>query len=109
MAAGGDLAELPPAKSIVIARRGPTDTWITGEVGEFLNSRTGWNSNVDFTLVTSTGQILPGLSTAITAIAEQYLSKLVVTVLKKKRKSLLFRPWMLALTSGLSPVRQQPY
>jgi NADH dehydrogenase FAD-containing subunit len=82
---------LPIARSIVIAGGGPTGIETAGELGEFLNGRPGWfssklaNPKVSITVVTAGSQILPNLRPSIAAKAEDYLSKVGVTVVKNVR------------------------
>ncbi|CAG8961981.1 hypothetical protein HYFRA_00014026 [Hymenoscyphus fraxineus] len=82
---------LASARSIVIAGGGPAGIETAGELGEYLNGRAGWFSSkmkdpkVPITVVTSGSNILPGLRPALASVAEGYLSKVGVTVIKNKR------------------------
>ena len=79
------------AKNIVIAGGGPAGIETAGELGEFLNGRAGWftskleNPNVHITVVTAGTKIIPLLRPAIAKKAEEYLTKVGVTVLKNAR------------------------
>ena len=84
---------LPEAKNIVIAGGGPAGIETAGELGEYLNGRAGWfssklaNPKVNVTVVTSGSKILPALRPSIAQKAEQYLSKVGVTVIKNTKVS----------------------
>ncbi|RAK95440.1 NAD(P)/FAD-dependent oxidoreductase [Aspergillus ibericus CBS 121593] len=82
---------LPTAKRIVIAGGGPAGIETAGELGEYLNGRSGWFSskrahpNVSITVVSSASQILPALRPAVAKKAEKFLADVGVTVLKNTR------------------------
>jgi apoptosis-inducing factor 2 len=82
---------LPSIKSIIIAGGGPAGVETAGELGEYLNGRTGWFSSappspkVAITLVTAGEKILPVLRPKIAAKAEKELAKVGVTVVKNAR------------------------
>ncbi|KAJ5293821.1 hypothetical protein PENANT_c002G01515 [Penicillium antarcticum] len=82
---------LPNAKSIVIAGGGPAGVETAGELGEYLNGRSGWfshgqqNPKVPITLVTSDTKILPVLRPAIAKKAEELLAHVGVKVIKGSR------------------------
>ncbi|KAJ5749139.1 uncharacterized protein N7511_010835 [Penicillium nucicola] len=84
-------AALPKAKSIVIAGGGPAGVETAGELGEYLNGRSGWfshgqqNPKVPITLVTSDTKILPVLRPAIAKKAEDLLAHVGVKVIKGSR------------------------
>jgi len=80
---------LPAAKSIVIAGGGPAGVEVAGELGEYLNGRSGWlgskpQPKVAITLVTAS-KILPALRSSIAQQAETYLAKVGVTIIKQTR------------------------
>lgn len=82
---------LPGAKSIVIVGGGPAGIETAGELGEYLNGRAGWfqsrltNPKVQITVVTASSEILTALRPAIARIAEGYLAKVGVTIVKNTR------------------------
>ena len=82
---------LTNAKSIVIAGGGPAGIETAGELGEYLNGRAGWfssklvNPKVSITVVTSGLDILPVLRPSLAKKAEDYLSKVGVTLVKNAR------------------------
>lgn len=82
---------LPTAKSIIIAGGGPAGVETAGELGEYLNGRSGWfssklvNPRVPITVVTSDSKILPSLRLSIATKAEKYLAQVGVTVIKNTR------------------------
>ncbi|PYH88856.1 FAD/NAD(P)-binding domain-containing protein [Aspergillus ellipticus CBS 707.79] len=84
-------AVLPTAKSIVVAGGGPSGIETAGELGEFLNGRSGCFTSktatpkVPITVVTGGSQILPALRPAIAKKAEKYLSDVGVTIIKNAR------------------------
>ncbi|KAL5333814.1 hypothetical protein BJX70DRAFT_45799 [Aspergillus crustosus] len=79
---------LPKAKTIVVAGGGPAGIETAGELGEYLNGRAGWfsaklaNPKVKITVVTSASQILPIFRPAIADVAEGFLAKVGVEVVK---------------------------
>ncbi|ETN44165.1 uncharacterized protein HMPREF1541_10715 [Cyphellophora europaea CBS 101466] len=82
---------LPTARSIVIAGGGPAGVETAGELGEYLNGRTGWfNSKMDhpkvaITIVTAGSQILPVLRPSLATKAEKFLAQVGVKVVKNAR------------------------
>lgn len=82
---------LPTAKSIVIAGGGPAGIETAGELGEYLNGRSGWfsskleNPKVSITVVTAASDILPLLRPSIAHKAEGLLAKVGVTIVKNSR------------------------
>lgn len=76
---------------VVIAGGGPAGIETAGELGEFLNGRSGWfssklaNPKVSITVVSSGSTILPVLRSSIATKAEGYLAQVGVTVLKNAR------------------------
>ena len=84
-------AALPTARSIVIAGGGPAGVETAGELGHFLNGRSGWfsappkNPKVSITIVTSGSKILPLLRPAIAKKAESYLAQVGVTILRNTK------------------------
>lgn len=84
-------AALPSAKTIVIAGGGPAGIETAGELGEHLNGRAGWFSSkledpkVKIIVVTSGSEILPYLRPAIARVAEGFLAKVGVEVIKNAK------------------------
>ncbi|KAH9210395.1 hypothetical protein DL95DRAFT_393524 [Leptodontidium sp. 2 PMI_412] len=79
---------LPIAKSIVIAGGGPAGIETAGELGEYLNGRSGANlanPKVSITVVTAGSEILPALRPSIARKAEGFLAMVGVTVVKNAR------------------------
>ncbi|KAF1936525.1 FAD/NAD(P)-binding domain-containing protein [Clathrospora elynae] len=83
---------LPATRSIVISGGGPAGVEVAGELGEYLNGRTGWfsssalsNPKVFITLITSGAELLPALRPSIARTAEQYLAKIGITIIKNTR------------------------
>ncbi|KAI2636761.1 FAD/NAD(P)-binding domain-containing protein [Xylaria nigripes] len=80
---------LPNAEHIVIAGGGPSGVEVAGELGEYLNGRSGWLSSrepkVKITLLSGGSRILPYLRPAIAQTAEGYLAKVGVSVVHGKR------------------------
>ncbi|PYI07759.1 FAD/NAD(P)-binding domain-containing protein [Aspergillus sclerotiicarbonarius CBS 121057] len=82
---------LPTANRIVIAGGGPAGIETAGELGEYLNGRSGWfgskssKPKVSITVATSGSQILPALRPAIATKTEKFLADVGVTVLKNTR------------------------
>ncbi|KAH8807894.1 hypothetical protein F5884DRAFT_348750 [Xylogone sp. PMI_703] len=82
---------LQAVKSVVIAGGGPAGIETAGELGEFLNGRAGYfrsgltHPKVPITVVTSSSKILPTLRHSIADKAEDYLSKVGVTIIKDTR------------------------
>lgn len=82
---------LPTAKNIIIVGGGPTGIETAGELGEYLNGRSGWfssklaNPKVPITVLTAGSKILPALRLGIALKAERYLAKVGVTVVKNAR------------------------
>ncbi|KKY38230.1 putative amid-like mitochondrial [Diaporthe ampelina] len=82
---------LPGAKNIVISGGGPAGIEIAGELGEYLNGRTGPFSasqarpHVNITVMASNSKILPALRQSIADKAEKLLAGVGVTVIKNAR------------------------
>ena len=89
---------LPTAKRIVIAGGGPAGIETAGELGEYLNGRSGWfgsktsKPRVSITVVTSGSQILPALRPVLAKKAEKFLADVGVTVLKNTRVQAVSAP-----------------
>lgn len=82
---------LSSAKSVVICGGGPTGVETAGELGEHFNGRPSWwpcwrqPAKLEITVVTSAEQILPLLPAKIANNAENLLSKVGVSVIKKTK------------------------
>ncbi|KAK4934297.1 hypothetical protein LTR10_024390 [Elasticomyces elasticus] len=82
---------LPSTKKIVIVGGGPAGIETAGELGEYLNGRSGWlrprlvRPKVEITVVTAGTRILPVLRSSLAEQAETYLAKVGVTVIKNAR------------------------
>ncbi|KAG6366094.1 hypothetical protein INS49_000270 [Diaporthe citri] len=82
---------LPGAKNIVISGGGPTSIETAGELGEYLNGRSGTFSSgqsqlrVNITVITSSSRVLPALRQGIADKAEKLLAGVGVTVIKHAR------------------------
>lgn len=82
---------LPGAKNIVISGGGPTSIETAGELGEYLNGRSGIfrsgqsQPRVNITVITSNSKVLPSLRKGIADKAEKLLAGVGVTVVKNAR------------------------
>ncbi|KAK3073344.1 hypothetical protein LTS18_014452, partial [Coniosporium uncinatum] len=84
-------AQLPSAKSIIIAGGGPAGVETAGELGEQLNGIAGWfrsrpkEIKVKITLITGDEKLLPALRPALARKAESMLNKVGVDVIYSQR------------------------
>lgn len=82
---------LPTEKSIIVGGGGPTGVEVAGELGEYLNGRSGWLSSklsspkVSITVLTAGNKILPVLRQNLAEKAETFLAMVGVTVVKNAR------------------------